>query len=71
MAIAIKRGFFIKKFPYSKSKILCRSRSFLIFRGASTRFLINWFLIEKKRELVKKYMIIKASSTSVIQIENP
>ena len=75
MAIAIKRGFFYKESSlFQIDKILCRSRSFLIFRGASTRFLINWFVIEKKTWISKKNMmdfLIKASSTSMIQIENP
>ena len=37
-----------ESFPFLLGKIFCSSKSFSIFRDASTRFLIYWYLIWKK-----------------------
>ena len=38
--------FLYRKFLFQVRRNFCRSQSFLVFRGAITRFLINWFLIK-------------------------
>ena len=67
--VTVKLLFYMKKvFLFQVDMVFCSSKSFLIFRVASTPFLINQSLINKKRARNTKLTINLYSNAAKLDI---